>query len=291
MIPFGKCPGLTRPGPAGRLGWWSPRTTPRPPGPRQLVRTLWRTADRAVECRIVPHMGEPTATPQNTQTLPQGCPVHAPTIRRSLLSPGQPEPRLADQGGVAGRPARGARPSQQMPPPWLTGKRAGSRPSSQLTGRYHLKRVWARDGRDLWSRWQDKQKPALRVGYWRGSKCPRTPPRRGLPHNCPTAGLGRLAPLRAGPAPGHHPCPLTGSPSARSPELLGCSRETVMIWRQRFAGSALKHFANATRVPDSSKGAGKHNCRLNAQTPLPGLPGSLRSADPVLRPLDGSPFQ
>jgi hypothetical protein len=43
------------------------------------------------------------------------------------------------------------------PPPWLVGKRRRVETViGQLTGRYHLKRVWARDGWQLWSRWQRK---------------------------------------------------------------------------------------------------------------------------------------
>jgi DDE family transposase len=70
-------------------------------------------------------------------------------------------PRLATQlhlqGGWLLAPARGRSRSQQRPPPWLTGKRRRVEiVIGQLTGRYHLKRVWARDAWHLWSRWQRK---------------------------------------------------------------------------------------------------------------------------------------
>ena len=70
-------------------------------------------------------------------------------------------PRLAaqlqTQGGWLLAPARGSRRAQQRPPPWLTGKRRRVETViGQLTGRYHLKRVWARDAWHLWSRWQRK---------------------------------------------------------------------------------------------------------------------------------------
>jgi hypothetical protein len=40
---------------------------------------------------------------------------------------------------------------------WLTGKRRRVETViGQLTGRYYLKRVWARDGWHLWPRWQRK---------------------------------------------------------------------------------------------------------------------------------------
>jgi hypothetical protein len=66
--------------------------------------------------------------------------------------------QLADQGGWLLAPARGTRRSRQRPPPWLTGKRRRVETViGQLTGRYHLKRVWARDAWHLWSRWQRKR--------------------------------------------------------------------------------------------------------------------------------------
>jgi hypothetical protein len=65
--------------------------------------------------------------------------------------------QLQTQGGWLLAPARGSRRAQQRPPPWLTGKRRRVETViGQLTGRYQLKRVWARDGWHLWSRWQRK---------------------------------------------------------------------------------------------------------------------------------------
>jgi hypothetical protein len=47
--------------------------------------------------------------------------------------------------------------SWQRPPPRLTSKRRRIETViGQLTGRYQLKRVWARDAWHLWSRWQRK---------------------------------------------------------------------------------------------------------------------------------------
>jgi hypothetical protein len=68
-------------------------------------------------------------------------------------------PRLAEQVGAEGgwllAPPRGAR--RQRPPPWLVGKRRRIETViGQLTGRYHLKQVWARDAWHLWSRWLRK---------------------------------------------------------------------------------------------------------------------------------------
>jgi hypothetical protein len=75
---------------------------------------------------------------------------------RSYGSPRLAE-QLASQGGWLLAPPRGARRSRQRPPPWLVGKRRRVETViGQLTGRYHLKRVWARDGWHLWSRWQRK---------------------------------------------------------------------------------------------------------------------------------------
>ena len=70
-------------------------------------------------------------------------------------------PRLAEQlqaqGGWLLAPPRGKCRSRQRPPPWLTGKRRRVETViGQLTGRYHLKRVWARDAWHLWSRWLRK---------------------------------------------------------------------------------------------------------------------------------------
>jgi hypothetical protein len=70
-------------------------------------------------------------------------------------------PRLAQQvdaqGGWLLAPAKGAKRSRQRPPPWLVGKRRRVETViGQLVGRYHLKRVWARDAWHLWSRWLRK---------------------------------------------------------------------------------------------------------------------------------------
>jgi hypothetical protein len=63
----------------------------------------------------------------------------------------------AGQGGWLLAPPRGQRRSRQRPPPWLVGKRRRVETViGQLTGRYQLKRVWARDAWHLWSRWLRK---------------------------------------------------------------------------------------------------------------------------------------
>jgi hypothetical protein len=67
-------------------------------------------------------------------------------------------PRLAEQvGGQGGwllAPPRGPRHRRQRPPPWLvSGRRRIETVIGQLTGRYHLKQVWARGAWHLWSRW------------------------------------------------------------------------------------------------------------------------------------------
>jgi Transposase DDE domain len=65
--------------------------------------------------------------------------------------------QLQAQGGWLLAPTRGSRRSRQRPPPWLTGRRRRVETViGQLTGRYQLKRVWARDGWHLWSRWLRK---------------------------------------------------------------------------------------------------------------------------------------
>jgi Transposase DDE domain len=65
--------------------------------------------------------------------------------------------QLAAQGGWLLAPPRAPRQLQQRPPPWLVGKRRRVQTViGQLTGRYHRKRVWARDGWHLRSRWLRK---------------------------------------------------------------------------------------------------------------------------------------
>jgi Transposase DDE domain len=65
--------------------------------------------------------------------------------------------QLQAQGGWLLAPPRGRRRSWQRPPPQLTSKRRRVETViGQLTGRYHLKQVWARDAWHLWSRWQRK---------------------------------------------------------------------------------------------------------------------------------------
>jgi hypothetical protein len=64
---------------------------------------------------------------------------------------------LAAQGLYLLAPQRGIKRIQQRPPPWITGKRRRIETViGQLTCRYHLKQVWARDAWHLWSRWLRK---------------------------------------------------------------------------------------------------------------------------------------
>jgi hypothetical protein len=64
--------------------------------------------------------------------------------------------QLVAQGGWLLAPPRG-KAHAGRPPPWLVGKRRRVETViGQLTSRYHLKQVWARDGWHLWSRWQRK---------------------------------------------------------------------------------------------------------------------------------------
>jgi Transposase DDE domain len=70
-------------------------------------------------------------------------------------------PRLAEQlqlqGGWLLAPPMGTPRQRQRPPPWLVAKRRRVETViAQLTGRYQLRRVWARDGWHLWSRWLRK---------------------------------------------------------------------------------------------------------------------------------------
>jgi hypothetical protein len=75
---------------------------------------------------------------------------------RNYASPRLAE-QLAAQGGRLLAPPRGARQQRPRPPPWLVGRRRRVETViGQLTGRYHLRRVWARDAWHLWSRWQRK---------------------------------------------------------------------------------------------------------------------------------------
>jgi Transposase DDE domain len=65
--------------------------------------------------------------------------------------------QLADQGAWLLAPPKGTKRSRQRPPPWLVGKRRRIETVlGQLTGRYQLRRVWARDAWHLWSRWLRK---------------------------------------------------------------------------------------------------------------------------------------
>jgi DDE family transposase len=65
--------------------------------------------------------------------------------------------QLAVQGGRLLAPPKGVKRSRQRPPPWLVGRRRRVETViGQLTGRYQLRRVWARDAWHLWSRWQRK---------------------------------------------------------------------------------------------------------------------------------------
>jgi Transposase DDE domain len=65
--------------------------------------------------------------------------------------------QVGAQGGWLLAPPKGTKRSRQRPPPWLVGKRRRVETViGQLTGRYHLKQVWAREAWHLWSRWQRK---------------------------------------------------------------------------------------------------------------------------------------
>jgi hypothetical protein len=64
---------------------------------------------------------------------------------------------LHEQGVQLIAPPRGIKRQQQRPPPWSIGKRRRIETViGQLTERYHLKQVWARDTWHLWSRWLRK---------------------------------------------------------------------------------------------------------------------------------------
>jgi Transposase DDE domain len=99
--------------------------------------------------------------PANLSDLAVGEELLAEVAGWTLADRNYGSPRLAEQlaaqGGWLLAPPRGRSRSQQRPPPWLTGKRRRVETViAQLTGRYHLKQVWARDGWHLWSRWQRK---------------------------------------------------------------------------------------------------------------------------------------
>ena len=99
--------------------------------------------------------------PANLSDMAVGEDLLANVAGWALADRNYGSPRLAEQlraqGGWLLAPPRGTRRSRGRPPPWLTGKRRRVETViGQLTGRYHLKRVWARDAWHLWSRWQRK---------------------------------------------------------------------------------------------------------------------------------------
>jgi hypothetical protein len=99
--------------------------------------------------------------PANASDLAVGAELLAEVAGWVLADRSYGSPRLAEQVGAQGgsllAPPRGARRSRQRPPPWLVGKRRRIETViGQLTGRYHLKQVWARDAWHLWSRWLRK---------------------------------------------------------------------------------------------------------------------------------------
>jgi hypothetical protein len=65
---------------------------------------------------------------------------------------------LADQGvWLLAPPSRSAkRPRPRLPRRLVQARRRIETVIGQLVERYHAKRVWARDGWHLWSRWQRK---------------------------------------------------------------------------------------------------------------------------------------
>jgi Transposase DDE domain len=75
---------------------------------------------------------------------------------RSCWSPARAE-LLADQGVWLLAPSRSARrPGPRLPHRLTQARRRIETVIGQLAGRYHAKRVWARDGWHRWSRWQRK---------------------------------------------------------------------------------------------------------------------------------------
>src|SRR5215211_1150587 len=100
-------------------------------------------------------------TPANLSDLAVGEELLEGVAGWTLADRNYGSPRLATQlqtqGGWLLAPARGRSRSQQRPPPWLSAKRRRVETViGQLTGRYQLKRVWARDAWHLWSRWLRK---------------------------------------------------------------------------------------------------------------------------------------
>ena len=99
--------------------------------------------------------------PANLSDLAVGEELLAEVGGWTLADRNYGSPRLAtqlqSQRGWLLAPPRGTSRSRQRPPPWLTGKRRRVETViGQLTGRYQLKRVWARDAWHLWSRWLRK---------------------------------------------------------------------------------------------------------------------------------------
>lgn len=97
--------------------------------------------------------------PANVSDLAVGEELLAGVAGWVLADRNYGSPRLAAQLSVQGgwllAPPRGTR--RQRPPPWLVGKRRRVETViGQLVGRYQLRRVWARDGWHLWSRWLRK---------------------------------------------------------------------------------------------------------------------------------------
>jgi hypothetical protein len=76
---------------------------------------------------------------------------------RAYWSPARAE-RLGEQGTwLLAPPSRSAKGPVPRLPGWVTPtRRRVETVIGQLTGRYQLKRVWARDAWHLWSRWQRK---------------------------------------------------------------------------------------------------------------------------------------
>jgi hypothetical protein len=139
---------------AGGCGSW-------PPGPRRVAKQTDLGLRAHLRVCWPGVIVDGCLAPANLSDLAVGEELLAEVTGWTLADRSYGSARLANwvasQGGWLLAPARGTRRSRQRPPPWLTGKRRRVETViGQLTGRYQLKRVWARDARHLWSRWQRK---------------------------------------------------------------------------------------------------------------------------------------
>jgi Transposase DDE domain len=259
---------------------------------------------------VAANVSDLAMAPELTQGV---APAPAPGPVWALADRNHGSPRLAEELHARGvallASPRGRARTQQRQPAWVVGRRRRIETViGQLTERYHLKRVWARDAWHLWSRWlrkllshtiavwlsQQQGLPLLRFAHL-VTPNPNTgiARRSGLAPSrllcsrrrpaVPLAGLWSPLPDRAAPIRSRRRSP---GQSAQSPTHPRPGSGSAPSCAHRLPGPATLDLpiAGQGTQPDIQPGATRCCCHARPRAAAPGRPGRTRGPAEILRP-------